>query len=169
MGGILERHGPHGTYFEVRAANKDGNLGGAMPMIGDQTKASFPKKIHIRADSWWQVRNPPGDPKVAVYADGTGPGATPPPAFRTVAPQFPAWSLIACWFSESEGAKSKWFYVGKDLTIYIPLNILTELTATGPGSYTPLIYLQYLCNDEVDLSRSDNHGWLHVYQDWIWK
>src|SRR5262245_15843871 len=101
MGGILERVDGSGiTYYEIRAANDDGNLGGSMPMMGGPGGAQFPKSVTIRADSYWMIRDPDGSPP--VYGDGTGPGAFgaggPP-----VVPKFPIWSCIGRWFGlESE-------------------------------------------------------------------
>jgi hypothetical protein len=45
------------------------------------------------------------------------------------------------------------------------LSLYQGLDAGPELRYTPLIGLQYQCND-TDFS--DNDGWLHVYQEWIW-
>ena len=165
--GVIERQDGQGRfYYEIRARNPHGNLGGSMPLSGGPGGAQFPRKVIIRAESFWFIRDP-GQAGQEVYGDGSGPGAVGAGG-PMIVPQFPPWSCIARWYALENGQTiGDWFYVGRGAEIDIPISMLGNVSVIGPGMYTPRLHIQYVCNDQAQ-GFFDNHGWLHVYQDWQW-
>ncbi len=171
-------------YFEVFADHTHGNHGEPAPMRPGPPP-SWPARVEIHADSFWMVDKSPAG---RVDAGGSGAGR------RLVAPQFPRGALIARWVSldvenppnlsfETQPIKplSAWLLIGKKATLELPIpakvaprpyramwqSMIPGLDPAEGFRYTPLVLLQYLCNDEID-GFGDNDGWLHVYQTWIW-
>jgi hypothetical protein len=171
-------------YFEVFADHTHGNHGEPVPMRAGPP-ASWPTRVEIKAESFWMV-----DKSQAGRVDASGAGT----GRRLVAPQFPRGALIARWVSldvenppnlsyETLPTKplSAWLLIGKKATVDLPIpakvsprpfraiwqSMIPGLGAAEEFRYTPLVLLQYLCNDEVD-GFADNDGWLHVYQTWTW-
>jgi hypothetical protein len=172
-------------YFEVFADHINGNHGEPAPMRTGST-AAWPLRVEIRGESYWMI-----DKSAAGRVDADGVTGT---ARTLVAPEFPRGALIVRWVSVDAEAPphlisdalptkplSGWILVGKKTTLDLPIpskiaprpfRALWQGMIPGIGQveefrYTPLVLLQYLCNDEVE-SFGDNDGWLHVYQTWIW-
>lgn len=170
-------------YFEVFADHIQGNHGEPAPMRSGPPP-SWPARVEIHAESFWMVDKSPAG---RVDAGGAGTGR------RLVAPAFPRGALIARWVSlDVETAPnlasgtlptkplSAWLLIGRKATLDLPIpgkiaprpfralwqSMIPGIGAAEEFRYTPLVLLQYLCNDEID-GFADNDGWLHVYQTWI--
>jgi len=153
----IARTDPSGqTYYEIRARNPGGNLGGSVPLYGGSLPA---KKVTVRAESFWRIAD--GEGGAPVNPDGSGRGK---PAsmngFRE--PNLAPWALIARWeqFNQDPGSAdfgnatplSGYFLVGYGNKFDVPSFV--------PAAHT-YVSLRYFCNDE---DYTDNTGWLHVYE-----
>ena len=128
-------------YTEAQARTNTG--GKTEPAYGPNLRA---KKLVVRAESYWFVRTN-GEP---VNPDGKSNVAWPPPApHALLAPGAAPWSLIARWVSQNE-IVGGWFYVGYGGTFNLP-------------DFAWPLSLEYACNDD---DRTDNSGWLHVYENY---
>jgi hypothetical protein len=189
-GEIRERRDNQGReYFEVFADHSDGNHGFPVPMDGN---GHWAKAVDIRAESAWTIF---AGVSGQVTADGKGPGSCAPAAGDVcAAAPFPRGGLIARWvildttkppnpFLQTVPTEplTDWFFVGKQASIPTPipdrvhprpfsppwLALYAGLSPDARFRYTPLVALQYLCN-EYRNGYGDNDGWLHVYQQWTW-
>lgn len=170
-------------YFEVFADATHGNHASPAPMhlVGDRPQ--LPKSLHIRAESTWKV----GKSGRPADASGSSGGNCP----HCPEPSLPPGALIARWVtldvtmppnplatSLPTEPLSAWFLIGTSISVDVPvqkaaprpftptwLNLYRGLNASPELHYTPLIGLQYQCNAA---EFSNNDGWLHVYQEWIW-
>jgi len=194
-GEIRKRQDDHRRdYYEIFAEHPLGNHTDPAPMSMGSGVPKWPKSISIRAESSWFVSSDHSASGI-IYADGTGPGTSKLDAHandKRVARTLPKWALIARWVSFDTTKPpdfgsgttptkpiSDWFLVGKGgvFDLPIPSKILPRVyRASWLGSldlqrsdlnYTPLVGLQFVCNDDVD-GFVDNGGWLHVYQEWTW-
>jgi hypothetical protein len=173
------------VYFEVFADHINGNHGEPAPMRTGGP-ATWPRRVEIRGESFWMIDKSPGGRVDAGGGAGT--------ARRLVAPEFPRGALIARWVSlDAETPPrvipdtlptkplSGWLLIGNKATLDLPIptkvvprpfraswqSMIPGIGGAEEFRYTPLVLLQYLCNDDVD-GFGDNDGWLHVYQTWIW-
>jgi hypothetical protein len=174
-------------YFEVFADHVNGNHGYPAPMRSGRR----PKRVLIAAESTWSIAA-----GVVVDAGGGSSscaGATGA-ADRCPAPNLPWGALLARWVTlditrdaalwETELSTkpvSAWFLAGKQKVVDVPipstvsprphkpvlLALFSELGKLEEFHYTPLVALQFECNDASSAFR-DNDGWLHVYQQWQW-
>lgn len=153
----IARTDPNGqTYYEIRARNPGGNLGGSVPMYGGNLPA---KKVTVRAESFWRVAD--GEGGASINPDGSG-RAKPASKGGFLAPNLDPWALIARWeqFNQDPGSAdfgnakplSGFFQVGYGGTFDVPSFV--------PADHT-YVSLRYFCNDE---DFTDNTGWLHVYE-----
>jgi len=173
------------TYFEVFADHLSGNLAEPAPMRMEQGGARWPRRVSVRAESFWMIATGENG-----KVDANGIPATGKPL---VAPGLPQGALIARWTTLDltqhpvllSGVKttpiSDWLMCGRNREIEVPipakvhpspyipnwLGALARLDPQQEFQYTPLVALQYQCNDELG-GFGNNDGWLHVYQTWIW-
>jgi hypothetical protein len=174
-------------YFEVFADHINGNHAYPAPMRGGH----WPKRVAITAESTWTIAA-----GVIVDAGGASSGcaAATGAGGRCPAPNLPWGALLARWVSldiSREAALLQtelpsnpiagWFLAAKQKVADVPipsaisprpyspsvLALFSELGKLEEFHYTPLVGLQFVCNDASTAFR-DNDGWLHVYQQWDW-
>jgi len=168
-------------YYEVFADARNGEHGGPVPMRNTGQGPTWPRSVSIRGESTWAIRKTPHE---FIDANGTKESCSDCPV-----PTAPAGVLLARWVTldmtnrlallrPSPVPVTFWTAVGKAATLAVPIPPVSPKPYTPSGTpaiagltigpelhYTPLLGLQYRINDG-DIS--DNDGWLHVYQDWIW-
>jgi hypothetical protein len=166
-------------YFEVFAEHPRGNHAYPAPARFEGQTVHLPRRVTIRAESTWIIA--PG-PDGTISADGKSPGTCAGRGLSCPAPDLPWGVLLARWVKlESAFAGSTpvtgWMRVGRQAMLELPLGIslhavnanapFPEFNARAEFHYSPLIGLQFVCNDGEG-RYADNDGWLHVYQDWTW-
>jgi len=170
-------------YYEVFADALNGNHAGPAPMHIVNGQPQWPKSIQITVEDTWRIARDPERPVGAGGKAGSGCPSCP-------SPNQPWGALIARWVkldmtklptalnSLPTEPVSEWFVVSGAASFQVPtaavaprpyrplwLGLYPGLPATPELYYTPLLALQYRCNDS---EMSDNDGWLHVYQVWTW-
>jgi hypothetical protein len=168
-------------YYEVFADARNGEHGGPAPMRLTSGGPKWPRSLTIRAESTWNLRK-----SLAESVDANGGNESCP---NCPLPSARAGALIARWAKldvtsilglltrRSTEPVTDWTFIGRSITIALPIPSLVApkplaSPPTIPGipvgpelAYTPLVALQYRINDS---DVSDNDGWLHVYQEWVW-
>jgi hypothetical protein len=141
--------GEYAHFVEAKSIENTDGQWLPVSMAGGQW---WPSSVRIEAKSFWHIKKEP----IKVYPDGSGAEGEPPPdKNKLVAPGLPSWSLIACWGSD-RGLLTGWKYIGYGTTLDVPWP-----DPNDENTHTRA-WLIYACNDD---DRSDNHGWLHVYEN----
>jgi len=176
-------------YFEVFADHTRGNHAYPAPMRADASSRKWPSKVTIRAESTWMIA-----PGTAVDANGRSAETCGSHGASCPGPNLPWGALLGRWVSVdamdpfdllSGSPRTKaltgWLKIGKQAMLDVPipsrvspspynpagLAALSGLSGRAEFHYTPLVALQFVCND-ASSEYYDNDGWLHVYQGWTW-
>jgi len=146
------------TYYEIRARNPNGNLGGSVPVYGGTSPS---RHVTIRATSFWRVAD--GESGAPIQPDGSG-RAKPGNMSGFKAPNMKPWALLGQWQQFDQDPASGNFGNFTNLSGLFEIDFGgtfdVPIFAPEPNKW---VALRYYCNDE---DYTDNTGWLHVYESY---